>query len=84
MITAKNERQIVMYSGFSYNGISEDVLAMVIRTNLGNSIDDNVPRMLQAAAYNTAQSHDALNIKNKEKSKLVLAFFNILHYLCGK
>lgn len=62
MITAKNERQIVMYSGFSYNGISEDVLAMVIRTTLGNSIDDNVPRMLQAAAYNTAQSHDALNI----------------------
>lgn len=62
MITAKNERQIVMYSGFSYNGISEDVLAMVIRTNLGNSIDDNVPRMLQAAAYNTAQSHDAFNI----------------------
>ena len=62
MITAKNERQIVMYSGFSYNGISEDVLAMVIRTNLGNSIDDNVPRMLQVAAYNMAQSHDALNI----------------------
>ena len=62
MITAKNERQIVMYSGFSYNGISEGVLAMVIRTNLGNSIDDNVPRMLQAAAYNMAQSHDALNI----------------------
>lgn len=62
MITAKNERQIVMYSGFSYNGISEDVLAMVIRTTLGNSIDDNVPRMLQAAAYNMAQSHDALNI----------------------
>lgn len=62
MITAKNEKQIVIYSGFSYNGISEDVLAMVIRTNLGNSIDDNVPRMLQAAAYNKAQSHDALNI----------------------
>ena len=62
MITAKNERQIVMYSGFSYNGISEDVLAMVIRTTLGNSIDDNVPIMLQAAAYNMAQSHDALNI----------------------
>lgn len=62
MITIKKERQIVMYSGFSYNGISEDVLAMVIRTTLGNSIDDNVPRMLQAAAYNMAQSHDALNI----------------------